>query len=325
MSHMSLAVAAVVVTFNRKQLLAECLEAVLGQTVPPSRVHVIDNASTDGTPEHLAERGLLDRPEVVYERLERNMGGAGGFSRGVEAGRPGADWVWLMDDDAEPEPDCLERLLASSAAADPGTAALCSRVVGADGRLQALHRGRLDGRPAPLELEAYEQEAPELGFATFVGLLVRGDVARRLDPPKAEFFIWVDDYEYCVRLRREGRLRLIPASTIRHKDRAPTFSTRRARLFNRLLGWEYHATPYEGAWRNFFGIRNYVWMKQQHEGLSRLGFAAVVAQFVAKALMYDERPLRRIPWLVRYARDGRRGRFVNMDPGEWAARVRRGA
>ena len=128
-----------------------------------------------------------------------------------------------------------------------------------------------------------------------------------------------------MRLRQRGRLRLVPASTIRHKDRAPTFTTRRARFFNRVLGWEYHATPYEGAWRNFFGIRNYVWMKQEHEGLSRAGFAAVVAQFELKALMYDEKPFKRLQWLVRYARDGRRGRFVNMDPGEWVARARREA
>jgi GT2 family glycosyltransferase len=325
MSVMSLAVVAVVVTHNRRELLVECLEALFAQTVPVARVHVVDNASTDGTRELLAERGLLGRPDVHYELQERNLGGAGGFSRGVELGREGADWVWLMDDDAEPEPDCLQKMLESAPAGDERTAALCSRVVGADGRLQALHRGRLDGRPAPLEPAAYGQAAPEIGFATFVGLLVRGAVARALDPPKAEFFLWVDDYEYCVRLRKRGRLHLVPASTIRHKDRAPSFSTRRARFFNRVLGWEYHATPYEGAWRNFFGIRNYVWMKQEHEGLSDVGFAAVVAQFAIKALMYDEKPLKRIPWLIRYARDGRRGHFVNMDPGEWVARARRGA
>ena len=321
---MSLAVKAVVVTYNRKVLLGECLRAILAQTTPVRDVLVVDNASTDGTREHLEAEGLLPHPQVAYRRLGRNLGSSGGFATGVLAQREGADWLWVMDDDAEPRPDCLERMLESPAAAAPGTAALCSAVVGADGRRQTLHRGRLDGRPVALEDEAYERDAVEIGYATFVGLLVRGDVARALDAPKAELFMWADDYEYCLRLRERGRIVLVPRSVVVHKDLAPTFSTRRAQAFNRLLGWDYHATPYEGAWRNFCGIRNYVWMKREHQGLTRAGLTLVVAQFVAKALMYDERPLRRIPWLLRYARDGWRGRFVNIPPEEWVAKVRAG-
>ena len=315
---------AVVLTFNRRELLTECLEAVLGQTRPVAEVVLVDNASTDGTEEHLRERGLLDR--VRYERLPENRGGAGGFAHGVEVARRERDtgWLWLMDDDAEPAPDCLERLLASRAAGDPGTVALCSSVRGRDGAVQTMHRGSLDGRPQPLPESAYREGAPEVGYATFVGLLVRAGAARTLDPPKAEFFIWVDDYEYCLRLRRHGTIRLVPDSVIVHKDVAPTYANRRSRFFNRVLGWEIYPTRYETAWRNLCGIRNYVWMKQEHQGLGPLGFARAVAQFVVKAIMYDEKPLRRIPWLVRYARDGRRGIFVNIPPHEWAAAAREG-
>lgn len=309
---------AVVLTYNRKALLAECVEALLAQSLPVTAVHVIDNASTDGTREHLAELGLLARPEVTYERLESNRGGAGGFAHGMLVARQDdCDWVWLMDDDAEPRRDCLERLLVSPAAADPSSVALCPAVAGADGRLQLLHRGELRGRPLPLPASAYAGPPVDVGFATFVGLLVRADVARALDPPVGEFFIWADDYEYCLRLGAIGSLRLVPHAVIVHKDAAPTFETRRGRFFNRVLGWEVQATRYDQAWRNLCGIRNWVWMKQRHEGLSTVGFALIVARFVAKALMYDERPLKRIPWLIRFANDGRRGRFVTIGPEEW--------
>ena len=324
MWRMSLAVRAVVVTYNRKALLVECVQAILAQTTPVRDVLVVDNASTDGTREHLEAAGLLAHERLAYRRLESNLGSSGGFATGVLAQRDGADWVWVMDDDAEPRPDCLQRMLESPAAGAPDVAALCSTVVGADGHRQALHRGTLDGRPAPLPEAAYERDAVDVGFATFVGLLVRGDVARELGAPKAELFMWADDYEYCLRLHGRGRIVLVPRSVIRHKDLAPTFSTRRAKAFNRLLGWDYHATPYEGAWRNFCGIRNYVWMKREHQGLTPGGLGLIVAQFVAKALMYDERPFRRIPWLLRFARDGWRGRFVNIPPEEWVARVRAG-
>ena len=62
-------VVAVVVTFNRRELLVRCLEALAAQTRPAVRVVVVDNASTDGTLEHLEASGVADRLEVDYVRL----------------------------------------------------------------------------------------------------------------------------------------------------------------------------------------------------------------------------------------------------------------
>jgi GT2 family glycosyltransferase len=99
-------VAAFVLTRNRKVLLAECIRGLLGQTHPVDAIVVLDNASTDGTREHLAAEGLLDR--VRFERREENTGGAGGYREGVRLlQETGCDWLWLMDDDAEPRPDAL--------------------------------------------------------------------------------------------------------------------------------------------------------------------------------------------------------------------------
>ncbi|MEA2426991.1 MAG: rhamnopyranosyl-N-acetylglucosaminyl-diphospho-decaprenol beta,3/1,4-galactofuranosyltransferase, partial [Thermoleophilaceae bacterium] len=63
-----MSVAAAVVTHNRRELLGQCVEAILAQTRPVSKVLVIDNASTDGTGDHLRELGLLDRG-VQHVRL----------------------------------------------------------------------------------------------------------------------------------------------------------------------------------------------------------------------------------------------------------------
>ena len=94
---------AVVVTWNRRLLLEQCLQALMSQTRACDRVLVVDNASDDGTAERLAAWG--DRITVL--RLDRNTGGAGGFNAGVRAAvQGGADRIWLMDDDVLPEP-CL--------------------------------------------------------------------------------------------------------------------------------------------------------------------------------------------------------------------------
>src|SRR3954447_6575625 len=85
-------VCAVVVTYNRRDLLVRCLDHLERQSRPPERILVVDNASTDGTAELLAAR-----TGVEVMRLLRNLGGAGGFERGLErAHADGYEWIWLL-------------------------------------------------------------------------------------------------------------------------------------------------------------------------------------------------------------------------------------
>ena len=104
-------VAAVVVTYNRVDKLGRVLDSILAQSRPVERLIVIDNASTDSTPQLLATYAGDARVEVL--RLDSNTGGAGGFAAGMErAYERGADWVWIMDDDCYTEEDALEKLLS---------------------------------------------------------------------------------------------------------------------------------------------------------------------------------------------------------------------
>ncbi|MBK6511087.1 MAG: glycosyltransferase [Haliea sp.] len=105
-------IATVVVTFNRRALLETCLLAIASQSRPPDRVFVIDNASTDGTGSWLGEWLPVHMPHASVVLMAENEGGAGGFARGLsDAINGGADWVWMMDDDARPHPSALEELL----------------------------------------------------------------------------------------------------------------------------------------------------------------------------------------------------------------------
>ena len=317
-------VVAVVVTYNRRDLLVGCLEGAFGQTRPPDRLFLVDNASTDGTPELLRERGFLDRPDLTYVRLGENLGSSGGFAEGVRVARePESDWLWLMDDDSQPEPDVLERLLAAPAAADSRTVALCPKVVYADGSLDRNQRGDFRRRLRPLRDDEYVPGC-ELGFMSFVGTLVRTRAARAIDPPKAEFFVWGDDVEYSLRLRRQGAIRLVPDAVMVHRRVSQSHMTRRARFWNAVLPITTFPTPLERFWQNLCGLRNYIWMKREYEGQSGLSAAGTTAQFVVKHLLYDDRPLYRIPWILRFARDGRRGRFENIGPSDWQQLVREG-
>lgn len=105
-------ICSVVVTYNRKELLVECIQGLLAQTCYIDKIFIIDNASSDGTQTLLQEQVWFNDPRVSYERLETNTGGAGGFYAGLKkAYEEGFKWYWLMDDDVEPDPKCLNNLM----------------------------------------------------------------------------------------------------------------------------------------------------------------------------------------------------------------------
>jgi GT2 family glycosyltransferase len=319
-------VAALVVTYNRKHLLARCAEAVLSQTRPVASLLVCDSASTDGTEDYLREQGLLDRPQLAYLRLEYNVGGAGGFSEGIsQARRQDSDWLWVMDDDSEPLPDALELLLDSPPARELDTVALCPQVRYPGGGVDVSQRGHFRRRLRPLpESDYVPGRYPDLGYLSFVGSLIRTDAARAEAPPRAEFFVWGDDVEYSLRLRRRGRIRLVPESVMVHKRAVQSYSNARSRFWNLVLPVRMYPTPAENFWQNLCGLRNYIWTKRVYEGQGRISAAGTTAQFMLKALLYDERPLRRLPWIVRFAIRGRKGNFENIAPSRWREMARRG-
>lgn len=181
-------VVAVVVTWNRKELLARNLRAVLAQSRPVDEILVVDNASTDGTPEMLA----AEFPQVRVIRLAGNAGSAGGFHVGVREGLAlGADWLWLMDDDGLPTARCLEKVLN---VAEKEKASICGPLVVSLDDPSKLAVPLLDPNlpqsPDALRLIWQNDFHPYVKPPLFNGVLVRRDAAMRCGAPKAEMFIW---------------------------------------------------------------------------------------------------------------------------------------
>lgn len=103
----------VITTFNRADFLANLLESVAALDPAPDALVVVDNASTDTTAEVIATArdrlAALPTPVALHHyALGTNVGGAGGFSAGVErALAEGAQWMWLMDDDVIAVPGAI--------------------------------------------------------------------------------------------------------------------------------------------------------------------------------------------------------------------------
>ncbi len=214
-------IAAVVVTYNRKELLTECLDAILGQTHPVDLLLIIDNASTDGTHETLTEKGYLNRNIIHYIPMETNFGGAGGFFEGLRLARDtDCAWVWVMDDDAIPAPDCLERLLEAKEAIGEEISFLASSVFGPEGEFMNVPRiSQTKGSNGYRDWYAHlDHAAVKLEDATFVSLLINQKAIRKCGLPCRDYFIWGDDSEYTMRIiRNYGPAYLIGTSKVCHK------------------------------------------------------------------------------------------------------------
>ena len=191
-----LSIAAVVVTFNRKLWLMECLDALLSQTVPLSHIYIVDNASTDGTEQALREASYLTR-QCEYIRLAANSGGAGGFSAGMKAAfDAGFDWFWLMDDDVEAYPNALAELLRFCGRSE----CIHGRRSNPDGTPHAwggyFHARSITTSPIPDPLFSAHQDSQEVTLGCFEGMLISRKVVAQIGFPDARFFITWDDTFY---------------------------------------------------------------------------------------------------------------------------------
>jgi hypothetical protein len=179
-------------------------------------------------------------------------------------------------------------------------------------------RGDFRRRLRPLPASRYRDgEYPAIDVASFVGPLYRMSAVRALEPPRAEFFVWGDDVEYSLRLKTQGEVRLVPESVVVHNAESQSYENGRSRFWNRVLPLRFYPTPLDRFWQNLHGLRNYIWVKREYEGQGAVSAAGTTLQFLVKHVLYDEQPFRRVPWILRFARDGRRGRFENISPAEW--------
>ena len=227
-----MSVAAVIVTYNRRDKLRQCLDAVMRQTsstVPD--IIIVDNNSTDGTGEMVrsyaedadvrfteSAAGITGTTRIIYLRLLYNSGGSGGFTHGIRnAAEAGYDYVWVMDDDCVPADDALEELLKFDRAHPGEYGFLSSRVLWKDGSLCEMNVQRETVfRDIPAAKLAEGSAPADVAMASFVSLLIPAWVIFDVGLPIREFFMWTDDWEYTRRISLRYRGAVIPSSTVVH-------------------------------------------------------------------------------------------------------------
>ena len=219
--------AIVIVTFKRQELLSGLLDSILALTEAPWRVVVVDNENSPATGELVAGFARRidaqwppsdDDPDsaggasrVVYDPMEENTGGSGGFSEGVRrAFELGAEWFWVMDDDVAVLPEGLEVLGRWSGEAD---AVMGQRRDFDGGHFFWQHRfwPRL-AIYNPLSRDAWRPgERYKLANALcFEGGCFSRRVVEKIGLPDARFFIYLDDALYGYLASKVGPVIYVP-------------------------------------------------------------------------------------------------------------------
>lgn len=198
-------IVAVVVTYNRCNLLQKVMESLRRQTVKLEQIIVVDNGATDGTHDWLDSQTDLT---VVHQE---NVGGSGGFHRGIsEAMKTDADWIWCMDDDVFPREDCLQQLL-NYGEREAYNGIICphrlmsGRTFTGEAKTLNLSNPFRDMHNNMLTAEEVEQnEATSIVGMAFEGPLIRRKVVEKIGLPNKELFILFDDTDYSFRATLAG-------------------------------------------------------------------------------------------------------------------------
>jgi len=224
----------VVVTFNHRDVVPGCLDALRATLGPADEVVLVDNASTDGTADLVAAR-------YGWVRLVRSYAN-GGFGAGnnLGAGVAGGEHLVFLNPDTVPLAGWLDALLAGAGGDTLTTARLLlagspERVdtFGNEVHISGITTSRGWGTPAG----GAGGEAEEVAAVSGACLALRRDLFRRLGGFDARLFLYFEDTELSLRARLAGcRCLAVPAARVLH-DHRPGFSPAKLRYLERNRWW----------------------------------------------------------------------------------------
>ena len=211
--------------------MTRCLAALARQVAPPEQIVVVDNASTSETRRQVT----AEHSSINFVRLAENRGFAAGSNHGI-ALAPNVEWIALLNPDAFPEPDWLEKLLAA-ARAHPEFSFFASRQVMAD------DPSRLDGtgdtyavsglawrRDHGLQAAGRRETAGEVFGPCAAAALYRRDALIDVGGLDESYFCYFEDVDLAFRLGLAGyRCMYVPDAIV------PARRLGRERASQRLL------------------------------------------------------------------------------------------
>ncbi|MBT5399575.1 glycosyltransferase [bacterium] len=266
-------ICAIVVTYNRKDLLLECLQALKKQLLHIDGICVIDNFSSDGTPEALLENKLIDndaltsldkiwtknlvneknavKQKFYYMRSSSNIGGSGGFYEGIKrmSDLEEYDWFWLMDDDTIPYKDASKEIFYSiNIAKDNFKSEIgfaSSKAMFDKENVHRMNVPQIKSVINNIPFNTLDDKGILLtNSASFVSMMISNDAVKKVGYPIKKFFIYGDDAEYSMRIVNNGFLGIYCKNSVVHHK---TKDNRSYDIMNDTV---------DNLWRYKYSVRN---------------------------------------------------------------------
>ena len=203
---------AVVVTYNRKEMLKECIEELIKNK--NLDILIVDNASTDGTYDEIKSY-LSDK--VDYINTGSNLGGAGGFNFGIrQILDKNYDYCWVMDDDTIVKKDSLNAMIEAADRVKDKFSFMSSVALWTDNNLCLMNIQGVSSN-AIQNYKSLTNSLLKIDYASFVSCFINIKYIKKVGLPIKEFFIYGDDMEYTMRLNTVAPGYLNPNSIVIHK------------------------------------------------------------------------------------------------------------
>lgn len=205
--------AVVLVTYNRLAFIKQIYESIKNQTKKPDKIIIVNNSSTDGTLEWLEQTQKNDN--MLLFITQPNLGSSGGqYTAFKTAYELGYEWIWEMDDDVLPRPDCLE-ILWKYRQENTIIAPLRYTKEGEVFYNEIIKFNHTNIFKTFWEIvtdsSILNKEIQFVEGLTFEGAFFHRSLIQKIGLPDKRIFIFGDDTDFCIRATRAGfKLALIP-------------------------------------------------------------------------------------------------------------------
>lgn len=327
-----------IVTYNRKKMLLDVLDALIAQRRKLDGIILVDNASSDGTLSAIQESGYFEyafnstdvdkdvelhlsyeislqsdycetlrSTQMHFFRLPENSGGAGGFKFGMNAALSlGADLIWLMDDDGYPGPTCLDVLLS----AYNGGREIIGPVI-LDRELNNRLAFNINYQDIIYDkvniLNLLPDSIPGVLFP-FNGTLIPSFLVKEIGLPRDYYFLWGDEVEYTLRAKANGA----KIATIRD---AYFYHVQKNESYKRIeiLNFGFYVSEIKKTRFYYYFLRNKLDYLPEHYGF-KFSIRFISAEILKGIINKDKVALVSVVFsivdLIRYKCGGKYGRRV---------------